>query len=1172
MGKIIGEQFREYVVSQINQRQLAHGSGTDGSRTMDQLTYLNSKTAWVKLASGVFVSGSRAETEGIGFGNSGTTLAKKNILFGGTSDIYNSDVLQQRGTDDNNNLNIADNRWGTYNVTPTDIPSEFGLVPMPGITSVDVKSMNRGSIRKATVNLKCYSPEQFKIIDLLYLRLGYTVFLEYGNSLYLDDKGKLQTQKHTLIEDERGFFSDIYKESSYSAFLPAIERFRARRHGNYDGMLAKVVNFSWTFAQDGSYDITLELISLGDVVESLKINISPSYDTSIFIKSAYALYSEDTSTAKTTESEDLTSSPANNVITSYLFQQKLFLDGNINKSTTGTTGTQRIENKQVTIKIGGDTLKMGGTFVYPPKDGIIKLDPIYTDSEVFDTEQQVHDFIKSEYNGYTDVGNSLGIDFDNNFKIAFSTTNSYVVLSNWSGFDYFARIKTIPETFKTGTNNATRGDVVYLSYNEGQDDQDAPINDAGFYMRWGHLLRFINDKVIPVIKGTTPGNPTKIVGIDYGTWTNKMYTLPYHVSLDPRVCIVKSLDNINSKEYYQELDDFKNAKFDYAWPMNIYLSHNQIIASLNENLDEKGNIALFDFLNSLCIAVNKAMGGINNLEPFLDEDKNILHIVDASYQKEIEDKYPYTLQLYGYDKNESGFVRNFNLKTEITNDFATMASIGSTAGGYIKGVENTMFSKWNKGLIDRWKEEYEAADEDSRPKPGEEPEPNKMYVEEFWNKRYSPFGYTLMDVANDTSWFGIGEFTALNDDLIDSNIEIVTEFYKFIQAKIQEEKQGKYSSPSNGFIPINLGITMDGISGIKIYNEVNVDTRFLPSNYPDSLRFIIKGVNHKLSDSDWETTLETVVIAKTSDESNKPLTQIEIKEIMDKYIQGAVVSSGGNGGSGGSQQNPTGNNSNQSPQIPPNTQSGVKAKKVDGKGVKTYGTLGKSGNIKELSPDALSISNIAAIVNETKSQTTSILRGRIVEIAASYAGNQEALPPQNPGWWDSDYEAKFKGLIPSWYPTGKWCVWFCQLVWKEAYTTGNKLVPNTSTTGLAIEYLSIWNTQLKKGALIGAGSSTIKENFQKIGKFITIEQVTSGKYKVQPGDIAVFNGHAEIVIKPFYNNNGKYTGYSSIGGNTGKEDATNGGETRYYPQGMGTGSPLGFCKVITPIDKNKKYT
>jgi hypothetical protein len=53
MPNIIGEPFPDYVNGQINIRQAAHGSGINTFRTPDQLTYLNSKTAWVKLASSV---------------------------------------------------------------------------------------------------------------------------------------------------------------------------------------------------------------------------------------------------------------------------------------------------------------------------------------------------------------------------------------------------------------------------------------------------------------------------------------------------------------------------------------------------------------------------------------------------------------------------------------------------------------------------------------------------------------------------------------------------------------------------------------------------------------------------------------------------------------------------------------------------------------------------------------------------------------------------------------------------------------------------------------------------------------------------------------------------------------------------------------------------------------
>jgi hypothetical protein len=872
MGKIIGEQFRSYVSDQINTRQKAHGSGADGTaRTLNQLSYLNSKTAWVKLASGVFVSGSRSVEE---FGsteggkNSGDVLAKKNVLFGGTSNMQGSTSLTQRGTYDDSPKNIYDFEKGTYNVKVGEEPSEFGLVPMPGIESVDVKSLNRGSIKRATVNIKCYSPEQFQIIDLLYLRIGYTVFLEWGNSLYMDGD-KLIEMGYTLTESEGGFFSDRWKDSSYSGFLPAIEAYRRGKKGNYDGLLAKVVNFSWTFSQDGSYNIELQLISLGDVVESLKLNITPSYSIAKSIRDLYTLYKEDDTAEEDTE---ISPSPADNMISAYLFYQKLLVDKK-NNTDTGYDASTRQDNNQIESSINDVPISLGSSFVKKPKDGTINFPPVQIQKSGFDSKEEGEEWIKSNYPDAKKYNNLIDLNDG-------TEGDKYIVT------EYQVYVKSFPKLdidIEQGDK-----DVVYLNYNEGQTDEDAPINDAGFYMRLGHFIDFANAYVIPRIDNA---NFTPIISVDSGQWDNKMYTLPYQVSLDPRVCIVRPGEKISKKEYFKTLIPWKNPDYGYAWTMNIYVSHNQIIASLNENTDEKGNVSLFDFFNSICVAINKAMGGINNLEPFLDEDTNTLHIIDGSYHPPTKSKYSF--ELFGYNSKNpnqksivSNFVRNFDLKTEITNEFATMATIGATAGGYVKGTENTMFSKWNRGLIDRWKEKYVAADPDSRSKSGDVDEPNKMYVEEFYRAKHAAFGWTLKDVVDD-AW--TKDKAGLNTELIEKNIATVTEFYKYVQAEIQKTKP-KYSSPSNGFIPISLTITMDGLSGIKIYNEINVITRFLPKNYPDNLRFIIKGVNHKLTNSDWETTIETVVIAQTEDKTQneaKPipiLDYAQIKTEVDRII------------------------------------------------------------------------------------------------------------------------------------------------------------------------------------------------------------------------------------------------------------------------------------------------
>ena len=51
MGNLLGEPFRKYVRNQIIERQKIHAKTV--GRSMNDIKYLNSRNAWVKLASGV---------------------------------------------------------------------------------------------------------------------------------------------------------------------------------------------------------------------------------------------------------------------------------------------------------------------------------------------------------------------------------------------------------------------------------------------------------------------------------------------------------------------------------------------------------------------------------------------------------------------------------------------------------------------------------------------------------------------------------------------------------------------------------------------------------------------------------------------------------------------------------------------------------------------------------------------------------------------------------------------------------------------------------------------------------------------------------------------------------------------------------------------------------------
>ena len=81
-----------------------------------------------------------------------------------------------------------------------------------------------------------------------------------------------------------------------------------------------------------------------------------------------------------------------------------------------------------------------------------------------------------------------------------------------------------------------------------------------------------------------------------------------------------------------------------------------------------------------------------------------------------------------------------------------------------------------------------------------------------------------------------------------------------MQEFLEDPTRGVESSL--GFIPFNLGLEMDGISGIRIYNRVRINTSFLPSNYGDSLDFIVSGINHKIENNEWITNLEAIATSK----------------------------------------------------------------------------------------------------------------------------------------------------------------------------------------------------------------------------------------------------------------------------------------------------------------------
>jgi predicted chitinase len=238
---IFKETFKDGVKKQLKARQEAIVE-----RTPSAIQYFNSRNAWIRMTSSVNVGGSGE-------------LARSYVLLGGT--LLNGKLRS--------GISIS----GAYSVnSPGGVTHRLGIRPMPGITNIDVKSKSAyGSLREIVVNFYAWDLRQLEELEILYMRPGYSVMVEWGWAPYLDN-GKNLSNDVQFVNDvldggsitKEQIWENIYNKSS--------------QDGNYDAIYGFVKNYSWSARADGGYDCSTTLITMGEILESLKVNYGPFVD------------------------------------------------------------------------------------------------------------------------------------------------------------------------------------------------------------------------------------------------------------------------------------------------------------------------------------------------------------------------------------------------------------------------------------------------------------------------------------------------------------------------------------------------------------------------------------------------------------------------------------------------------------------------------------------------------------------------------------------------------------------------------------------------------------------------------------------------------------------------------------------------------------------------------
>ena len=764
----LGTPFEDWVKDQIDTRQKS--LGVESNITPQDLQYYTTKTPFLRLASSVSLTNPSGENNNSvlsklianGYNEDlikDNQLARNFILQGGVTSVDGEDAFGglQKGLNDGSSLFNGAYGWGGT--------SERGYVPMPGITQADVTYYNNGALSKTVINVRCFSKTQFQLFDVLYLRPGYTLLMEFGWSQYLDSRKNPPVLKT---------FPDFYTNpmslvlgqgiTNQYAVYDAIKKTRETHCGNYEAVFGKISKFNWQFLPDGSYDCQIQLTAVGDVLESLKCNISPLISKKDFFVPQ---------------------------------PTRPYLD--VAVGPVGEDGTPPyVANRNKTL-IGEE------------------LFTIYNNNK----ELEKNDIVLKDY-----------------------TVTDYLDDKGTSGRDILFPKSLLIVPMKSTTSG---------------DDAISPQ----IFIKYGAFLAFLQSRIL--LYSTTTDTPLFTFNINFEDMDNDdnvILNIPGQLSSDPNVCLIPyETGNVGGVADYPSSTlnkVLKGTNFKYKGDIylgrfaNIMVNINFLQKILDQHTkDSEGTVVLLDYLKSINKDIIISLGGINKFEFKLTDNGLGYQIIEDIPQRLSEPPrgVDYSkFNVYGVKPGvEGSFVRNINLTADISNNFYTMISIGAQSNPNQTAGSATSFSNYNAGLIDRIIPEKSSYDLKSI---NTEVEKKDQKVWEDTNQLIKPINqlYGELKWVNET----ITSFTSNNLTNTELALGILTDATNTL---IKQQLQAPF------FLPFNLSLDIDGLSGMVLYQKFKMTDEILPISYEkDAVALQLTGINHSISKGGWVTKLETLSV------------------------------------------------------------------------------------------------------------------------------------------------------------------------------------------------------------------------------------------------------------------------------------------------------------------------
>lgn len=523
--------------------------------------------------------------------------------------------------------------------------------------------------------------------------------------------------------------------------------------------------------------------------------------------------------------------------------------------------------------------------------------------------------------------------------------------------------------------------AIVTKYTFGSDGTNPDITLFPVYIPLGYLLAFLNNMclVYDSVQSAVPASSTSgkdkrpYIYIDFNPETNFCLTSPQQLSVDPKTCMIpvnetdaeyasmfpseatkaigSNLFKPTSQNYLSKVIVDAGLNFKTADPyqgkmMNILLNIDYLLDQANKfsAADPEHSVNLKPFLEQIMIDINKCLGNMNSFRVAYRDDSNTVQIQDDQWvpglasdpsvikkNQFISNQYASGVRLGELPVfGQQSLARQFQFKTNVSTKLGSMIAISAQAAtGSINAKDHSDLSWLNRNFRDRYKPYIQ--DPSNGPSGANTKQINKtasqsndvILAEEFNNHVKSVYMVT------------------------DLNQERITPAKNYLIERLSKVKSEDPITSAAPFIPADLEITIDGISGIIMGNAFTIPENRLPlsmrgSNGVPKVAFITTGLTHTIENNEWLTKIKGQMIKIRED-----LKYSGTATVAGVASALALRSSGGSGGSGG------GGNLSLGEGYPyPGAMADVfnkEGKKIDG----------YSGALQVLSPDSVNTSNFS---------------------------------------------------------------------------------------------------------------------------------------------------------------------------------------------------------------------